>query len=179
MVRDFQEGILYGMCRYTEPGVIIYTGSTTSPLNVRFNRHKGAFKKGKNFLLYNAIREDPLGWNNYYMQLIEYYPCNSRDELESREGELQKIIKPPLNKNMAGRKRDELIQTDEYIEYFKAYKASHKEEQKSYMVKFFLNNPGYRKIKHDEFHLRNPGYQKIKNDEYRLRQKELKEAVIL
>ena len=40
--------------------------------------------------------------NNYDIQLIELYPCNSKDELHSREGYWQKEIKC-LNRCIAGR----------------------------------------------------------------------------
>ena len=41
-------------------------------------------------------------WSNWYIELYELYPCNSKMELERKEGEIQRQI-ATINKRVAGR----------------------------------------------------------------------------
>ena len=43
-----------------------------------------------------------LGLDNFYIELIENYSCNNREELSKREGEIIREYKPDLNKHIAG-----------------------------------------------------------------------------
>ncbi len=65
----------------------IYIGSTCCKyLSERLRGHKGCYThylKGK--LNYNNAVNDILKNNNYYIDLLETYPCNNKDELIKRE----------------------------------------------------------------------------------------------
>ena len=54
----------------------IYIGSTTQPLNRRISEHRGNCKKQKHKTskMYQLMNE--LGVDNFYIELIEDYPCN-------------------------------------------------------------------------------------------------------
>ena len=93
-------------------------------LEKRFQRHKTASKKS-NSLVYRTIREDPLGIENYYIELIEYFPCNNKDELEKREGLYQLNMDFKLNVRIAGRKFEEYQLTNQYKNYQKEYHKTH------------------------------------------------------
>ena len=88
-----------------------------------------------------------LGTDNFYIELIENFPCSTREELRAREGTWIREI-ATLNKLVAGRDSkgyyddnvDMLKQKSkdyraEHKEYYKkyndAYKAEHKEELKA------------------------------------------------
>ena len=83
MVKDYKNAKIYGLYIKIEDNVIVNKiidiGSTEKTLKMRFQNHKCACKK-KNSLLYRTIREDPLGFENYYIELIENYPCNNKKE---------------------------------------------------------------------------------------------------
>ena len=161
-IKDYGGGKIY-IIRCLTNDQLTYIGSTIYSLKKRFNSHKAMCKK-KNWLMYKAVKDDVLGWENWEIYLLVNYPCNTKSELEKQEGIFQLLLKSSLNERIAGA----LLNNPTYKkDHNKAYKATHKEEQKAYQAKFYLNNPGY---KH------------MKNAEYRLRQKEqkeLNEAIIL
>ncbi len=61
-------------------------------------RHKACNKTEKNmkFKLYVEVNND---WSNWYIELYENYPCNNREELCKREGEIIRLI-GTLNSNV-------------------------------------------------------------------------------
>lgn len=71
--------------------------------------------------------------------------------------------KSNLIQRIAGRTYEEFYQKDEYKNYKKVYRATNKDAQKAYVIKFDLINPGYKKMK---------------NDGYRVKQNELKQAML-
>lgn len=80
-----------------------YVGSTTKPLERRFSDHKACLKAGKdkNRKIYAAIEEH--GIQNFDINLIEEYPCNSKKELRLREAHyimLFDTIEHGYNKNL-------------------------------------------------------------------------------
>jgi group I intron endonuclease len=106
---DYSKGLIYGIyCRTNED---FYIGSTTN-LEQRWSTHKAMTKhrnrdyfKTKN-KLYEVMEKN--GIENYYIELIEYYPCNTKRELERREGELQRERKPTLNTIIIKERYDEI-----------------------------------------------------------------------
>lgn len=78
----------------------IYIGSTTQFYSRR-RSHKNKCKTG-NSKLYKFIRDNH-GWDNFNMHRVEYFRCNTRKELEAREGEMVSIHNATLNKKKPGR----------------------------------------------------------------------------
>ena len=82
-----------------------YIGSSVQPLCKRFQKHKSDYKKFLNgechyvsvFEIFNEF-----GVENCKIFWEEDYPCNSKKELEKREGEIQKT-NDCVNKVIAGR----------------------------------------------------------------------------
>lgn len=66
-----------------------YIGSTTQSLSRRLSEHIRDYKK---YLVNNDNKYmssyEILQYNDYYIELLISYPCNSRDELHRKEGEL-------------------------------------------------------------------------------------------
>jgi len=125
-----------------------YIGSTTKKyLSDRMSSHRTEGKKVKTQKLYSAMYD--LGVENFYIELLENYPCESKEQLERREGELQRqhnTINNGYNHKVAGRtakdyraenncKIKEYMETyreekkDDIKQYSKAYYATHKEER--------------------------------------------------
>ena len=59
-----------------------YFGSTTQDLDKRFTLHKSNFKTGNGK---GIASEEILKFDDAFIQLMENYPCNSKDELERQE----------------------------------------------------------------------------------------------
>ena len=65
-----------------------YYGSTTLPLSYRMTHHKSYWKiyqKGKGNFLSVFAMFDEFGFDKIRIELVELYPCNSKQELKQRE----------------------------------------------------------------------------------------------
>ena len=128
----YTDGKIYTI-RCNTDDTLIYVGSTIQPLSKRFSSHKKDCNNEKglsyNTFFYTSIRENG-GISNFYYELYEDYPCNNRNELDRREGEITRQISS-LNKNIAGRTKKE-------------YKSDHQDEiqqyQQQYQQKYQLYN---------------------------------------
>jgi hypothetical protein len=101
---DYQQGKIYTIrCRTDD--TMIYVGSTTQSLAKRWGGHKVASKKKteQNFLIYKKINDN---WDNWYIELYELYPCNCKEELCRKEGEIIRLI-GTLNSRIEGRTKQE------------------------------------------------------------------------
>ena len=111
-----------------------YFGSTSEKLSQRMVRHRASYKSYKNNpekSHRNSVYDifDEYGMENCKIELVEYYPCNTKEELQRREGQ---IIKENdcINKRVEGRTKQEYKEDNkEHIqEYMKQYNITHKEE---------------------------------------------------
>lgn len=75
----YQRGKIYKLVDRTNGN--IYIGSTIKTLNQRLSHHKYVYKSEYNVVTSFDIIEN----GNYYIELIEPYPCNNRHDLEKRE----------------------------------------------------------------------------------------------
>jgi group I intron endonuclease len=110
---DYQKGLIYAIYSKLDP-TQFYIGSTTN-IDERWKQHRYKDYYKCNSILHRKMKED--GRENFYIELYEYFPCNSKRELERKEGEIQRLLKPALNKNIAGRTT---------VEYSKDYYSLHK-----------------------------------------------------
>ncbi len=56
------------------------------------------YKQRPNICFYQHVDD----WDNWYIELFENFPCNSKEELNKREGEIIREI-GTVNKQIAGR----------------------------------------------------------------------------
>ena len=122
---DYSKGKIYTI-RCRNDTTLIYVGSTIQPLAKRWGQHKGQYLKTPNYLLYQTINND---WDNWYIELYELYPCNSKDELCKKEGEIIREISN-LNHQIAGRTSKEWY--EENKEKIKRNREQNKDENKKY-----------------------------------------------
>ena len=109
---DYKNGKIYKLgCNITKEA---YIGSTCKSLETRLQAHKD-----NNDCRSKQIIER----GNYYIELLETYPCESRCELYRKEGEYQKSIKC-INKMVAGRTHKE------YYQEHKKEKAKYQQDNK-------------------------------------------------
>ena len=117
---NYQNGKIYTLRSYQTDDV--YIGSTTQSLAVRKGGHRRDYTnylKGENCFVtsFNIIKFD-----DCYIELIENYPCISRNELERREGQLIREMEC-VNKCIAGRTPKE---------YYERNKKAIAEQQKKW-----------------------------------------------
>ena len=124
---DYKNGKIYKIVCY-ETGEV-YVGSTVRSLEDRLKTHK----KCSN----SCCSKQIIDRNNYYIELLETYPCNNQFELNRKEGEYQRAIEC-INIYIAGRTRKEYRQDNEkkIVEQRKEYRQINleviKEQRKEY-----------------------------------------------
>ena len=109
----------------------IYVGSTVNTLSLRMAHHRANAKRHSQCKLHKHMNE--LDVNNFYIELIENFPCNDVYELRAREGHFIREI-GTLNKNATSRT------PLEYLEYKKQYWVTHKEKYNEEKRKYRLDN---------------------------------------
>ena len=77
-----------------------YIGSTTRPLSERMNEHRMEYKKNYKRSCSKTLFEKH-GLENCKIELIEDFPCERKEQLNKREGEIQRE-RTCINKNLAG-----------------------------------------------------------------------------
>lgn len=176
---DYSNGKIYTI-RNRNDNTKIYVGSTIQPLYKRLYTHKCSSKKEEymNRLLYIEINGD---WTNWYIELYEHYPCNNRNELEKREGEIIRLI-GTLNKSIAGRddKQYRIDKADKIKQYYidnadkvkeknKQYRTENAENIKEYMKTYYSKNADEMKEKAKQYSIENPDRIKEKSKQYYLK----------
>ena len=135
----------------------IYIGATSRPyLKERFLRHKttyNGYKNGKhNRKVTSYYLFDKYGIENCTIVLLEAFPCNTRDELNKREGHYIRTL-PCVNKKIEGRTQKEYyidnkekikLYCEANVERIKAYCNEHKAQRK-------VNYDRYRQKHNDKF----------------------------
>lgn len=121
---DYSKGKIYKIvCNETG---LVYIGSTTQDLNIRISDHKKDYNAWLQGKIHYVTSFDIIKNNNYYIQLIEEYPCESKTELEMREGYFQKQIEC-VNTRIAGAACGD---RQEYMkEYHKKYELTDKRKE--------------------------------------------------
>ena len=101
---DYSNGKIYCIRNYITDDV--YVGSSCQSLCKRLSWHKSSINKKtkQNFPLYIKMRE--LDKINFYIELLENYPCTNKEELRAREGHYIREM-GTLNKYIAGRTPEE------------------------------------------------------------------------
>lgn len=161
---NYKNALIYNLC-CNDPNITdIYIGSTTN-----FYQRKRAHKyscnnpneNNYNLYVYKFIRDNG-GWENWRMDLIEFYECKGKLELLKREGELIKNLKPTLNKEIPGRTQKEYNEDNkEKIKIKKKeYDTKNKVKIKERKKEYYQNNID--KIKEQKKEYREKNKDKIK-----------------
>jgi hypothetical protein len=137
---DYSQGKIYTIRHKTDTSSI-YVGSTIQSIENRWEQHKYRCDyiqdKEYNKLLYQKIREGTI--DNWYIELYENYPCNDKNELIKREGEIIRQL-GTLNKEIAGRTKKEWKKENKEQEYQKNYYQKNIEKLKNYQHEYRNNN---------------------------------------
>ncbi len=111
---DYSKAKLYTIRCKTDTS-LIYVGSTVQSLSQRLASHRRDSKKYPNYKLYQNVGDN---WDDWYVELYENYPCENKEQLLKKEGEIIRQM-GNLNKIISGRSKEE-------------YRMEHKEEKKEY-----------------------------------------------
>ncbi len=84
---DYQKGKIYTI-RCKLDTTLIYVGSTCETLCSRFSKHKFECKRSPTICFYSHVSD----WNDWYIELYEDFPCERREQLLKREGEICREI---------------------------------------------------------------------------------------
>ena len=121
---DYSKGKLYKILNYIDAE--IYVGSTVNTLSQRMSHHRSDAKRKPQYKLYKHMNE--LGVDNFYIELIENYPCNDVYELRAREGYYIREI-GTFNIKISGRSGKQYYE-DNKNDKIKQYKEDNKEHIK-------------------------------------------------
>ena len=140
--KDFSNAKIY--CIRNNINNDIYVGSTCQSLSKRMQKHRSDCKRSSKyeFKFYQKMRE--LGVENFYIELMEKYPCSDVEELRAKEGEWIRQI-ATLNSRVAGRTPEQYRKDNE--EHYKSYNKNryeqNKEERSIQAKDRYDNNPDY------------------------------------
>lgn len=124
---NYSNGKIYSI-RFNDNDKLIYIGSTTQILAVRFGGHK----KKSNNSLYQYIQDNYNGdFKCCYIELLEPYACNNKNELDKKEGEfIRQYIADNnnivINRRIAGRDRKQYYEDN--VEKLKEQKKQYYQE---------------------------------------------------
>ena len=136
---NYQHGKIYRL----ECGDLIYIGSTTYQLSARKAKHKCDYIAGRTYrsvLLYQYAVENGLSLTeDIRIELIENYPCNSKEELNAIEGKYIRQYKEEyrekcVNKCIPGRTLKEWCEDnkDKILQKQKEYTERNKGKKREY-----------------------------------------------
>lgn len=111
---NYANGKIYSIRSRSRPD-LIYIGSTIRPLSERLASHKSNNERKP------CTSKQIIDLRDYYIELIETYPCSNVEELRKREGHFQRSM-DCVNQLIAGRTRKQ-----HYQENKKAYSAKSKQ----------------------------------------------------
>ena len=98
-MNNYQDGKIYKVINKLNSEV--YVGSTTLDLGKRMIKHKCDAKQRPHLSKFYAFMNET-GIDNFEIELIENYPCKTKEELRKREGKVIKAM-ATLNQRIAGR----------------------------------------------------------------------------
>lgn len=107
---NYKQGKIYKIVSNTDDE-LCYIGSTTRPLLCqRMEQHRSKYKQlksgGKTSYTTSFILFNTYGVENCRIELIELFPCNSKDELTKKEGEYIRSLEC-VNKQLPGRTKSD------------------------------------------------------------------------
>ena len=123
---DYSQGKIYTIRSYKSDEV--YVGSTTQTLSLRMSKHRTGYKLFMNGTSKYVSSYEILKFDDAYIELIKYYPCNSKTELDREEGIWIRKMEC-VNRRIEGRTK-------------KQYRIDNKESIKEYKAQHYIDNIG-------------------------------------
>jgi hypothetical protein len=168
---DYQNGKIYKITGTTDEGdELIYIGSTTQKLCVRFASHKRDLKN-KNFSSKQVV-----SCSNCLITLIELFPCNSKEELLARERyyfDLYDCVNKLKPKLLEGERKEynkqwRIENADEIKEYNKQWRIENADEIKENQKQYRIENADEIKENQKQWYIDNANKKKEYNKQWRI-----------
>jgi hypothetical protein len=153
---DYQKGKIYAIRSYETDE--LYIGSTVEKLSKRMSKHRSSMKSWKNGKTNYITSYKILEYPTCYIELLETYPCNSKEELCKKEGEYIRDMEC-VNKVIPSRTRQEYVNDNK--EQIARTKKEHYEDNKQEILQ-----------KNKEYYEENKEHILQQNKEYREKNKE-------
>jgi hypothetical protein len=136
-----------------------YIGSTVQRLSARLAKHRHGFKaflEGKATKVSSYMIFQEFGLDNCKIELVEEFPCVSKEQLLKKEGEYIQLF-DCVNKFVSGRTMQEYFETfkEQIQERRKAYTARNEEHIKAYKADFYERNKEEIQRKKKEYYREN------------------------
>ena len=165
---DYNNGKIYTIRSHQTVG--FYIGSTIQPLCKRLEGHKKAYKQylKDNNKQYCSSYEI-LKFDDCYIELLENFSCENRDELHKREGEMIRLnIDVVVNKCIPGRTDKEWrIDNKEKIrQNSKQHYETNKEKIRQNSKQHYENNKEHYKEKFKQYQIDNKEKLKEQKKQY-------------
>ena len=143
---DYKNGRIYQIRNTFDDDV--YVGSTCQALSKRMAWHRENRKATAKQHRPIYVKMKEYGVECFYIELIEEYPCENKEQLRKREGHFIREI-ATLNMCQAGRTNREykLDNHEQILLQGKQYYESHKEQITKYHEKYRLDNKEFRNSK--------------------------------
>jgi hypothetical protein len=163
---DFKQGKIY--CLRSHQTDDVYIGSTCQPLSKRKVDHKTNYKRWKNGKCGYVTSFEIIKYDDCYIELLEECPCDNKNQLERREGQLIREMKC-INKLVAGRSKKEYNKEnkEQIKEYNKKYNEEHKEQIAEHYKKYYEANKEHIAKQQKKYYEENKEQIKEQKKEYR------------
>jgi hypothetical protein len=128
--QKYQNGKIYAIKSFQTNDV--YYGSTTKSLSKRLSKHKENYKRYQNKKYHYVSSYEVMKFDDCYIESYELYPCNSKTELERREGQIIGAHDDAINQRIAGRTKQEYRRANVDIkkQYDKQYRNANRDKIK-------------------------------------------------
>ena len=147
MNQRYENGKIYSIRCLTNPE-LVYVGSTCQTLCKRWTNHKAMGNQKPDRKLYKTIFENG-GFGNFYIELVESFPCSNREQLLKREGEIMREISTvALNTSIPGSRIGKSQSEYEITRY-------HTEHRQNWLKKYKEENKEIIKQREKEYRERN------------------------
>ena len=161
---DYSKAKIYKIYSYENDDV--YYGSTIETLSQRMSKHRCHYKKYKEGKGSYYTSYQILELTSAKIELIENYPCNSKEELLQREG-YYITNNNCVNRNIAGRTKKEWREQNK--EQIKEQKKEYYENNKEHIKKY---KKEYNETNKDTIKEQNKEYYEINKDKFKEYHKE-------
>ena len=136
---DYKNGKIYTIRSHQTDK--IYIGSTTQPLSKRLSAHKAHFRAYLDGKYNNVTSFEIIKYGDAYIELLEEYPCETKDQLHKKEGGCIRSEPNCVNKCVAGRTTKQY--KEEHKDFYKTYNHSYYKDNIEQKKQYYKDNTEY------------------------------------
>jgi hypothetical protein len=167
-MNKYERGKIYSIrSRLTDE---VYIGSTIQPLSIRLGKHRNSYKRYLEGKYHYVSSFKLLELGDYHIELVEDCPCESKEQLNRREGELIRSTENCVNMMIPGRTISEYREDNKEIiaQREAQYRADNKEAIAQYNTQYYQDH----KQKIAQYYQENKERMAQKNAQYKANNKE-------